>query len=95
VSALSGMTIAIDDTRSASESNILIALMAAGASETALSAGDTKAIDRLVAGEVPAAVVSLVSSDAAEAFPDIKGFKVFRVPLSPRSANSEMDQPYD
>jgi len=28
-------------------------------------------------------VLKLVSPDAAEAFPDIKGFKVLRVPLSP------------
>jgi hypothetical protein len=34
---------------------------------------------------VPAAVVALVSTDAAQAFPDIAGFRIFRVPLSPRS----------
>jgi hypothetical protein len=43
----------------------------------------TTAIDRLVEGEVPAAVVALVSADAAQGFPEIAGFKIFRIPLSP------------
>jgi len=48
-----------------------------------LSSGETKAIDRWVSGDVPAVVLALVSPDAAETFPEIAGFKVFRVPLSP------------
>jgi hypothetical protein len=43
------------------------------------------AIDRLIKGEVPAAVLTLASRDAAEGFPDIAGFKTFRVPLSLRA----------
>jgi hypothetical protein len=35
--------------------------------------------------------VTLVSPDAAEAFPEIAGFKVFRVPLSPRSSKALLD----
>jgi hypothetical protein len=93
VSALSGANIAIDAQQSASESNIRSALVAAGASEVQLSAGDAKAIERLVGGEVPAAVVSLLSADAAEAFPDIAGFKVLRVPLSPQSQKTGLDKP--
>jgi len=32
-----------------------------------------------------AAVLTLVSPEAAERFPDIAGFKIFRIPLSSRS----------
>jgi hypothetical protein len=60
------------------------AIAAAGASEIQLSEGHAKPIDRLISGEVPAAVLTLASPEAAEWFPDIKGFKIFRIPLSPR-----------
>jgi hypothetical protein len=33
---------------------------------------------------VPAAVLTLVSPEAAEGFPEIAGFKIFRIPLWPR-----------
>lgn len=85
VSDLAGKTIAIDSARSKASSDVRTALVAAGASEVQLTTGETGAIDRLVSGDVPAAVLTLVSADAAEAFPEIPGFKVFRVPLSPRS----------
>jgi hypothetical protein len=49
-----------------------------------LSAEHTRAIDRLLNGEVLAAVLTLASAESAEAFPDIPGFKVFKVPLSPQ-----------
>jgi hypothetical protein len=39
----------------------------------------------LIDGEVPAAVLTLVSPEAAEAFPDIAGFRIFRIPLSPKA----------
>ena len=83
-SALNGSTIAIDAAQSGVEQDIRSALVAAGAPEIQLSVGDANPLDRLVSGEVPAAVLNLVSASAAEAFPDIKGFKVLRVPLSPR-----------
>ncbi len=93
MSDLTGKNVAIDNSRSESENNVRTALVAAGAPAVELSTGDSKAIDRLIGGEVPAAVVALVSPDAAEAFPDIAGFKVFRIPLSPRSMKSETDKP--
>jgi len=93
MSDLSGKNVAIDNTRSGSESNVRTALVAAGAPAIELSAGDSKAIDRLINGEVPAAVIALVSPDAAAAFPDIAGFKVFRIPLSPRSVKSGTNMP--
>jgi hypothetical protein len=85
VSDLAGKDIAIDDKQAASNANVRTAIVAAGAAEVRLREGQTKAIDRLISGEVPAAVLSLVSAEAAEAFPEIAGFKIFRIPLSPRS----------
>jgi hypothetical protein len=85
VSDLAGKIIAIDDRHSASNGNVRTAIVAAGAPEVQLSASQTKAINRLISGEVPAAVLALVSPEAAEGFPEIAGFKIFRIPLSPRS----------
>jgi hypothetical protein len=59
--------------------------MAAGAAEVQFSEGLAGAIDRLISGEVPAAVLTLASREAAEWFPDIAGFRIFRVPLSQRA----------
>jgi hypothetical protein len=83
-SALNGLSIAIDAAQSAVEENIRSSLVAAGAVETQLSVSDAIPLDRLVRGEVPAAVLHLVSPAAADAFPEIKGFKVLRIPLSAR-----------
>jgi hypothetical protein len=85
MSELTGKTIAIDERYSASNSNVRTAIAAAGASEVQLSEGQTTAINRLVNGEVPAAVLALVSADAATGFPEIAGFRIFQVPLSPRA----------
>jgi hypothetical protein len=89
VADLAGKNVAIDGKRSGSANNIRIALVAAGAGEVQVSTGDAKAIDRLVDGEVPAAVLTLVSSDAAKTFPEIAGYKVFRIPLSPGSVKQD------
>jgi hypothetical protein len=93
MSDLTGKNFAIDKRRSESESNVRIALVAAGAPEVELSSGNSEAIDRVVGGEVPAAVVALVSPKAAEAFPDVPGFRVFRIELSPHSMKTETDKP--
>jgi hypothetical protein len=85
VSDLAGKTIAIDDRYAASNGSVRTAIVAAGAGEAQLSEGQTTAINRLVDGEVPAAVLALVSPEAAERFPAIAGFKTFQIPLSPRS----------
>jgi hypothetical protein len=60
-------------------------IAAAGAAEVQLSEGQTTAINRVAGGEVPAAVLALVSPKAAEAFPEVAGFGIVRVPLSPRA----------
>jgi hypothetical protein len=79
---LSGKMIAIDDKYSVYDSSVRTAIVAAGAHEIQLSEGQTTAINRLVSGEVPAAVLALVSAKAAESFPEIAGFRIFHIPLS-------------
>jgi hypothetical protein len=87
VSELSGETIAIDDRYSTYNSSVRNAIVEAGADEVQLSEGRTTAINRLVSHEVPAAVLALVSAEAAESFPEIAGFKIFHIPFSPSSLN--------
>jgi TRAP-type uncharacterized transport system substrate-binding protein len=85
VSDLAGKEIAIDDKQSASSRKVRTAIAAAGAAQVQISERQTKAINRLILAEVPAAVLTLVSPEAAEVFPEVAGFRIFRVPLSPRS----------
>ena len=85
VSDLAGKSVAIDIRQSASNGSVRTAIAAAGAAEVQLSEGQTTAINRVANGEVPAAVLALVSPEAAEGFPEIAGFRIFRVPLSPRA----------
>jgi hypothetical protein len=93
VSDLSSKIIAIDDRYSSSNGNVRTAIAAAGAAEVQLSEGQATAIDRLANAEAPAAVLTLVSAEAAERFPEIAGFKIFRIPLSPRSQKARPDTP--
>jgi hypothetical protein len=81
LSDLNNKSIAIEEKQSASSGRVSAALMAAGAAEVQFSEGQRGAIERLISGEVPAAVLTLASREAAEWFPDIEGFKTFRVPL--------------
>jgi hypothetical protein len=85
VTDLAGKHVAMDERYSASSVDVRTAFVVAGAVAVEVSAGHTTAIDRLSIGEVPAAVLALVSADAAEGFPEIAGFKIFRVPLLPPS----------
>ena len=93
VSDLTSKIIAIDDRHSASAGNVRTAIVAAGATEVQMSEDQTKAINRLIRGEVPAAVLALVSPEVAARIPDIAGFKIFRIPLSPRSITERRDTP--
>jgi hypothetical protein len=93
VSDLTSKIIAIDDRHSASAGNVRTAIVAAGATEVQMSDDQTKAINRLIRGEVPAAVLALVSPEVAARFPEIAGFKIFRIPLSPRSISERRDTP--
>jgi hypothetical protein len=92
-SDLTSKIVAIDDRHSASTDRVRTAISAAGATDVQLSGGQTKAINRLISGEVPAAVLALVSAEAAEGFPEVAGFKIFRIPLSPRSLKARRDTP--
>jgi hypothetical protein len=82
---LTRQTVAIDSERASATSSIQTAFATEGAPKVLVSTGERRAIDRLIAGEVPGAIVALVSEDAAKAFPDIAGFKIFRMPLPPGS----------
>ena len=93
VSDLAGKSVAIDIRPSASNGSVRTAIAAAGAAEVQLSEGQTTAINRVANGEVPAAVLALVSPEAAEAFPEIAGFRIFRVPLSPRALKGRPNAP--
>jgi hypothetical protein len=83
LSDLNNKAIAITEKQSASSGRISAALMAAGAAEVQFSEVKASAIDRLISGEVPAAVV-LASREVANLFPEVEGFRTFRVPLKAR-----------
>jgi hypothetical protein len=82
VSDLTNKNIAIDSRLSASNSNVRNAIVSAGAADVQLSEAQTGAIDRVISGTSPAAVLTLVSPEAAEQFPDVTGYKIFRIQLS-------------
>jgi hypothetical protein len=83
VAALAGKDIAIDGRHLGSNREIRTALVAAGASDILIRDKGSHIIDHLVERQVPAAILTLVSQDAADAFPNITGFKLFEIPLSP------------
>ena len=83
VSDLANKIVAIDVSQSASIPDVKSAMAAAGAAEVQMSAGESLALIRVMDGEVPAAVVDVLSPAAAEAWnAGIKGFNILRVPLS-------------
>ena len=88
ISDLTGKDIAIDDRYSASSDKVRTAIAAAGAVEVQLSEGQTRAIERLTRGEVPAAVLTLLYPETG--FPQFAGFKIFRIPLVPRSPTARL-----
>jgi hypothetical protein len=72
--------VAVDGKLSAAASNrVRTAIAAAGAGEVQLADSRGKAVDRVISGEVPAAVLTLVSPEAAEMFPKIAGFRILRI----------------
>jgi ABC-type amino acid transport substrate-binding protein len=82
LSELAGKNIAIDEAAPASSDEARRKL------ETTVNAklveGRAKALDRLVKGEVSAAVLTLAYPETAEWSSEIAGFKVFRIPLLDR-----------
>jgi hypothetical protein len=87
VTDLAGKGVAMDERYSASSDDVWVGFVVSGVS-VEVSAGHAAAIDRLSNGEVTAAVLALVSADAADGFPEIAGFKIFRVPLWPSALNA-------
>jgi hypothetical protein len=81
VTELRGRVVAIDDRYGAQHNKLTAGMAAAGASDVQLLPGQATAINRLTNGEVAAAIVAVVVPEAAEAFPDIAGYRIFRVPL--------------
>jgi TRAP-type uncharacterized transport system substrate-binding protein len=93
VSNLAHRTVAFDEKQSALKTDTRSAIVAAGAQGVQLSESQTKPIDRVVGGEVPAAVLTLVSREAADGFPDVKGFNVFRIPLTSKETQAKITDP--
>jgi hypothetical protein len=81
VADLAGKSVAMDERYSAFGLDVWVTFVAAGTHSVEVSLGRTAAIDRLSNGEVTAAVLALVSPDAADGFPEIPGFNIFCVPL--------------
>jgi hypothetical protein len=90
VSDLSGKAIAIDDKLFDLSSKIEIAMTAAGATEVRVNEPEGKPSEPVIDGAVPAAVLTLVSREAADAFPEIPGFKIFRIPLTPEAPQEKV-----
>jgi hypothetical protein len=80
VSDLTGKIIAIDDKYSNSNVRIHAAIVSAGATDSLLASGESPALDRLLSGKTPAAVLTLVYPETG--FSMIEGYSVFRVPLA-------------
>src|SRR5512138_1218556 len=88
LSELAGKNIAVDEATAASHDE---AQRKVEATVSAKFAGSrAKALDRLVNGEVPAAVLTLDYPETAEWSAEIAGFKVFRIPLSDRPQVAQM-----
>jgi hypothetical protein len=89
VSDLGNKIVAIDASWSESVPSIRNAIVAAGAADVQVSAGETLALARVIDGEVRAAVVSLASPEEAEMWSaGMPGFKILRIPLSPPSGKA-------
>ncbi len=95
VSDLTNKNIAIDDRQAASDAHLGTAIAAAGAGEVQLSEGQTKAINRLISGEVSAAVLTSIYPEAADWLPEIAGFTIFRIPLSPAAVKARLESAGD
>jgi hypothetical protein len=79
VSDLTGKIIAIDNKYLKSSARIQAAIASAGATDSQLAASESMAMDRLLSGKAPAAVLTLVYPETG--FSTIEGYSVFRVPL--------------
>lgn len=83
LSDLSGKDVAIEEQQSEASTSLQAAIVSAGAAEVRLNEGAGNAIERLLAGEVPAAVLAIASPKASEGYAELPGYRIFRIPLSP------------
>lgn len=81
IAELRGRVVAIDERYVVAHDKVAAAMALAGASDVQLMQGQGTAINRLTNGEVAAAIVALAVPEAADAFPEIAGFRIFRIPL--------------
>ena len=81
-SDLTGKAVAIDAAQPPMNEEVRIALNRAGATDAKVASCRTRAVVRLSKGEVTAAVLGLVSPDAAESFPEVFGYRIIRIPLA-------------
>jgi hypothetical protein len=86
IADLTGKTVAMDERYAPFSIDVWTAFVVAGTASVEVSAGHIAAVDRLTNGEATAALLTLVFPDAADAFPEIAGFKIFRVPLLPSAS---------
>jgi hypothetical protein len=81
ISDLESKSVAIDKKNAASTRSVRAALAVAGAGPVDLTDNGSKAVDRLIEGEVPAAVLAFITPAAASKFPAIAGFNIFKLPV--------------
>lgn len=83
LSDLSGKDVAIEEQQSEASTSLQAAIASAGGAEVRLNEGAGNAIERLLAGEVPAAVLAIASPKASEGYAELPGYRIFRIPLTP------------
>lgn len=83
ISALSGKVVALNDSLAGSAALIRTAIVAAGAPNVQLSDSQEAPLEALRRGEISAAVLGVVTAEQAQTFPEVSGFRLFRVPLAP------------
>jgi hypothetical protein len=78
---LSNKTVAIDGLQAAEIPNIKTAIMKSGAKDVRISEDEKLALDRVMNGEVPAGVISVVSPEESAQWTGVPGYTVLRLPL--------------
>jgi hypothetical protein len=78
---LANKTVAIDALQAEIAAGIKDAIARAGAKDVHVSEGEKLALTRVIDGEVPASIVSVVSPEEAAMWTGVAGFRVLRLPL--------------
>jgi hypothetical protein len=88
VSELADKVVAIDASQANSVSDIKNAIAKAGANDVRISEEDKLALGRVMDGEVPASVLSVVSPEEAAMWASVPGFNILRLPIAPHSSKA-------